>query len=46
MSVQPLPDDYIVITMLKVILKAESIDRNYDGAWIDFSKRYELNDGN
>jgi hypothetical protein len=42
MTDQLLPEDYIVITMLKVILRSESIEKNYPGGWSAFAERYEL----
>ena len=44
MAFHPLPTDFIVITMLKVILKTESDENNYVGSWEAFSDRYELDD--
>ena len=37
-----MPDEFIVITMLKVIVKFESIEANYAGGWARFADRYEL----
>lgn len=44
MSVQSPSENYIVITMLKVILKSESIEKNYIGGWTAFAERYEFDD--
>ena len=42
MAIHSLPADYIVIAMLKVILKTESIEKSYAGGWEVFAKTYEL----
>ena len=44
MAFHPLPTDFIVITMLKVILKTESIETNYAGGWKAFVERYEMDE--
>ena len=42
MSFLPCPTAYIIITMLKVILKTKSIEQNYTGGWRAFAEKYEL----
>ena len=42
MSIYTLPTRPIVITMIKVILKTESIETNYSGGWKAFVERYDM----
>ena len=44
MSIHSLPPRPIVITMIKVILKTESIEKNYAGGWKAFVERYEMDE--
>ena len=44
MAIHSLPTRPIVITMIKVILKTESIEINYAGGWKAFVERYEMDE--
>ena len=44
MAIHSLPTRPIVITMIKVILKTESIEKNYAGGWKTFVERYEMDE--
>lgn len=44
MAIHSLPTRPIVITMIKVILKTESIEKNYVGGWKAFVERYEMDE--
>ena len=42
MAIHSLPTRPIVISMIKVILKTESIETNYAGGWKAFVERYNM----
>ena len=44
MAIHSLPTRPIAITMIKVILKTESIETNYDGGWKVFVERYDMDE--
>ena len=44
MAIHSLPTRPIVITMIKVILKTDSIEPIYDGGWKAFVERYEMDE--